>query len=205
MSVVKLAEVASRFDEYALKNDRFRLAANAIDMALVEASSQKGDEYVNALANLARYATMFDLDGKVKLAKTLDVVVKLAVDLWPSAHDRNEKYDAKANNADSLFQALKDQPKLDKNESVLENMKGEALSLLTRYSPDYPGVPLMRVSDGVYQDIMTRKVYDFNYGWVGESGQRYPGGSVAHQTPTASQYLGFQQAFESNHYRSRPR
>jgi len=147
---------------------------------------------------------MFELDSNFDSAKILDIVLAKAQELWPSAHDRDEKYDFKANNAQTLFQSLNDQPKLEANESVLETMKGEALSLLTRYSPDYPGVPLMRVSDGVYQDTMTRKVYDFNNGWVGESGQRYPGGSIANQTPAASNYLGFQQALETKNLRTRP-
>jgi hypothetical protein len=203
--VSKLLGIADRFDEKALENQDYKIASNAIDMAVTEASCQDGEPYMSALANITRYATMFDLDSRTGIAQILDVVVEAAAELWPSAHDRDEKYDHKSNNAQTLFQSLDVQPKLEASDPVLDTMKGEALSLLTRYSPDYPGVPLMRVSDGVYQDTMTRKVYDFNHGWVSETGQSYPGGSMAHQTPAASGYLGFQQVFESNNMRTRPR
>ena len=54
--------------------------------------------------------------------------------------------------------------------------------LSTRYSPDRPGVQAARVSDGVFQDPYTRKVYDYNEGFTTEDGRNFPGGSAAFQT-----------------------
>jgi len=54
--------------------------------------------------------------------------------------------------------------------------------LSTRYSPDRVGVQAMRVSDGVFQDPYTNKVYDYNEGFKTEDGQEYPAGSAALQT-----------------------
>jgi len=54
--------------------------------------------------------------------------------------------------------------------------------LSTRYSPDRPGVQAMRVSDGVFQDPYTNKVYDYNEGFTTEDGRNFPGGSAAFQT-----------------------
>jgi hypothetical protein len=197
-----LIKAASHFRQ--IKNSEAVLASNAIKVAIKEASEQDGPLFNNALENIAAFATILDFDGHVKAASLLDIVIKNAQELWPSANDRDERYDAKANNAKTLFRALENQ-KTEDVEPILSTMKGTALSLLTRYSPDYPGVPLLRVSDGVYQDVVSRKVYDFNRGWVSESGEKHPGGSIAHQTPTSSDYLGYNQIFDSSRLRTRPR
>ena len=54
--------------------------------------------------------------------------------------------------------------------------------LSTRYSPDRPGVQARRVSDGVFQDPYTNRVYDYNEGFTTEDGRNFPGGSAAFQT-----------------------
>lgn len=208
MKINRIARFANLLDAVGDK-DHLR-AANAVDMALQEAQRAVAmDSSLNpsafALEKVATFSSIMDFEGHVRTANILDNLLKTASELWPSANDRDSKYDSKANNAKSLYRSLENQPKREPVEPVLETMKGNAVSLLTRHSPDYPGVPLMRVSDGVYQDMMTRKVYDFNRGFVSETGVAYPGGSVANQTPTTDQYLGFQQVFESKSLRSRPR
>lgn len=186
-------------------------AATAVDMALQEASSAtKAKNQLNyvyaVLSKVAQFSTIMDFEGHKRTADILDTFLKNAEkELPPSANDRDSKYDAKANNASGLYKALEEMLKQEPVESVLETMKDSASSLLTRYSPDYPGVMLMRVSDGVYQDMLTRKVYDFNKGFVSDSGVVHPGGSTAYQTPTTDQYLAFQQVFESSSLRTRPR
>lgn len=54
--------------------------------------------------------------------------------------------------------------------------------LSTRYSPDRVGVQAQRVSDGVYQDPYTNKVYDYNEGFRTEDGRSFPGGSASLQS-----------------------
>lgn len=54
--------------------------------------------------------------------------------------------------------------------------------LSTRYSPDRPGIQARRLSDGVYQDPITNKVYDYNSGFKTESGEEIAGGHVSLQT-----------------------
>jgi hypothetical protein len=54
--------------------------------------------------------------------------------------------------------------------------------LSTRYSPDRVGVQAMRVSDGVFQDPYTNKVYDYNDGFKAEDGRTFPGGGAALQS-----------------------
>tara|TARA_A100001011_G_scaffold392084_1_gene478883 strand:+ start:1459 stop:2385 length:927 start_codon:yes stop_codon:yes gene_type:complete len=55
-------------------------------------------------------------------------------------------------------------------------------SLSTRYSPDRIGVQARRVSDGVWQDPYTNRMYDYNDGFKTESGEEFPGGHVALQS-----------------------
>ena len=55
-------------------------------------------------------------------------------------------------------------------------------SLSTRYSPDRVGVQARRVSDGVYQDPITNKKYDWNEGFTTDDGSKFFGGSVSLQT-----------------------
>jgi hypothetical protein len=54
--------------------------------------------------------------------------------------------------------------------------------LSTRYSPDRVGVQAKRVSDGVYQDPYTNKVYDYNEGFKTEDGRSFPGGAASLQS-----------------------
>lgn len=54
--------------------------------------------------------------------------------------------------------------------------------LSTRYSPDRVGVQAQRVADGVYQDPITNKIYDYNDGFKTEDGRDFPGGSAALQS-----------------------
>ncbi len=54
--------------------------------------------------------------------------------------------------------------------------------LSTRYSPDRVGIQAQRVSDGVYQDPYTNKIYDYNEGFKTEDGRSFPGGSASLQS-----------------------
>jgi len=55
-------------------------------------------------------------------------------------------------------------------------------SLSTRYSPDRVGVQARRIADGVYQDPITNKIYDWNDGFKTEDGETFTGGGVALQS-----------------------
>lgn len=54
--------------------------------------------------------------------------------------------------------------------------------LSTRYSPDRVGIQAQRISDGVYQDPYTNKMYDYNEGFKTEDGRAFPGGSASLQS-----------------------
>jgi hypothetical protein len=54
--------------------------------------------------------------------------------------------------------------------------------LQTRYAPDMPGVMMTRISDHIYQDLVTGKIYDFKAGYTTVKGNKIPGSSVENQT-----------------------
>ena len=54
--------------------------------------------------------------------------------------------------------------------------------LQTRYPPDRPGGQMTRITDHVYQDIVTGIIYDFKVGYTTQKGNKVPGGSVENQT-----------------------
>ena len=55
-------------------------------------------------------------------------------------------------------------------------------SLSSRYSPDMPGVSLMRIGENIYQCPVTKKIYDFNSGYTTAKGNKIPGTGVQGQT-----------------------
>jgi hypothetical protein len=83
-------------------------------------------------------------------------------------------------------EALRKQNRTDKVRKAVETkvepyrpMQG---SLSTRYPPDMPGGHLTRISDGVYQDITTGKIYNYHSGYTTNKGNQIPGTSVQNQT-----------------------
>lgn len=198
MSIKFLTKLASKLDEHS-GNKKALWVANAIDMAIEDAVKSTNAEVV-ALERLVSFANAMDVSGNSDIADSLDaVVVKVA-----EKTDGSALYDYKAHREQTLFDSLRKEE--NKVEPVFDNYFGDGSHpLLTRYSPDYPGVMLQRVSDGVYQDTLSKKVYDFRSGFISDTGIKYHGGSVAHQTPTAENYRSSPQLLESQHLTSRPR
>jgi hypothetical protein len=54
--------------------------------------------------------------------------------------------------------------------------------LSTRYCPDHPGVPLMRVGDHQAQCELDKKIYNYETGYTLNNGSKVPGGDVSQQT-----------------------
>lgn len=72
-------------------------------------------------------------------------------------------------------------------DSKVKKYRPMEAALSTRYSPDMPGVSLMRVGDHVWQCPITKKIYDFRSGYTTAKGNVVPGSEVSNQT----QHLGF--------------
>lgn len=201
MNLKFLVKVANRLDQDV--RDPSKWASNAIDLA-IESAKDSEQPYEVALASIASFASSLDSDGHIEVANILDTVLKTAAINGGAGSDYAHLYDSKANNEQTFYNAVKQEAAKAK-EPALETWKGGNHPLLTRYSPDYPGVMLLRISDGVYQDTLSKKVYDFKNGFVSDTGIRYYGGSVAYQTPTAQNSSRSPMVWESQHLKVRPK
>jgi hypothetical protein len=63
-------------------------------------------------------------------------------------------------------------------------------SLSTRYCPDHNGVQAIRISERIYQCPIDGKIYNYETGYTNYKGQQVPGGSIAAQTPTSTDFGG---------------
>lgn len=174
--------------------------AEGIDAVLETGASSQ----VELLEKLAKVADLFDAEGKTAAADAFEVIIRQAVELpkipgrWES---RKDKYDVDAHRSETMWDLVKHEVAENRKEHHLETHRGTPKSLSTRYSPELPGVPLMHVSDGVYQDFLTKKIYDFNKGFTLQNGEKVPGGSVKHQTPNYGQTGGSARMFETRQNR----
>lgn len=154
---------------------------------------------MSALNKLTKVADMLDEEGYAEAAGILDTIIKDAVDLpnYPSRLEtRKDLYDAPAHNNETMWEITQKEVGENRKQHHVLPMRPNAESLLTRYSPELPGVPLLHVSDSVYQDFLTKEIYNFNTGWTGREGRSYPGGSIKHQTPNLTQYAPPTRLFE---------
>lgn len=176
----------------------FASAIASLEIMSAENSDPKFD-----LDAIAALATAFDMSDDVELQKEAEVLddFLLSIASPKSAlaainmvydkefqelraekitQDREYKYDGvrelldEMHNKKSIADAVKEQVSIRR---PLE----EPLS--TRHSPDHPGVQLLRVTDNVYQDPMTGKMYDYVNGYVTDKGAKIPGSSVENQNP----------------------
>jgi hypothetical protein len=98
----------------------------------------------------------------------------------PAEFNTREQYTAERGGKDDSSKlygvGLPDHKKTDLSTDTFDR------SLSTRYSPDRVGVQARRVSDGVSQDPVTNKIYDWNEGFKTEDGETFNGGGVSLQT-----------------------
>lgn len=200
MSLTLLTKIANQLDQRGRQSDR--LASTAIDFSLEEAAVGTLS-YAGSLAYLTAFTNMLDEDRYTEAVRILDTVLKTAA-TQSKQNPYADLYDAKRHNESSFLMKM-EREVATAQEPSLETWKGGGHPLLTRYSPDYPGVALLRVSDGVYQDTLSKKVYDFKNGFVSETGVRYYGGSVANQTPSGESIRRSPMVYESQNLMSSPR
>lgn len=67
-------------------------------------------------------------------------------------------------------------------EKQVRNYRPLEAPLQTRYSPNMPGNHLTRITDGVYQDVTTGEIFDYEQGYTTTKGNKIPGTSIKNQT-----------------------
>lgn len=195
--LIKMAEEADSREEYEL--------ADMLDNIAQSLNRDAG--HVDVLEKLAEIADQLDMTGRKDLADKMDDILQRSNDNVSAINDLIEM----ANILDD-----DDQPELASSidhiaslistasdYSFLKNIKvaedGEDIEpppiesrskghLSSRYCPDHRGVQAARVAEGTYQCPIDGKVYNYQSGYKNYKGQLIPGGSVAEQTPTTSNY-----------------
>lgn len=148
------------------------------------------------LSDMIKVANKLDVEGYTDAADIIERVVIAAADQYPSLNEtRKDLYDFKAHNQETMREVTKKEVEENSKNHHLDTHQGVAVSQ-TRYSPDMPGVMMVRVSDGVYRDPITNKLYDFQHGFTDASGNARSGGSIKHQTPMLTSYAPPSRIFE---------
>lgn len=156
--------------------------------------------------HLAAVAESFDESGDPEMQKTASVLDEILLTIGSNPKNQmafkkaeqeeidrlRAKYDN--TNKDYYIKAREEHKKeIDVNEAIksidskVKKYRPLEASLSTRYSPDMPGVSLMRIGESVYQCPVTKKIYDFRSGYTTSKGNVVPGSDVSNQT----QHLGF--------------
>jgi len=149
------------------------------------------------LSDMIKVANKLDEEGFAEAADIVEkIVVSAAADGVPALNEsRKDLYDFSAHNQETMHEAVKQEVEENRKNHHLQTHQGIAVSQ-TRYSPDLPGVMMKRISDGLYQDVVTHKTYDFQNGFTDARGEHRAGGSIKHQTPSFSQYAPPSRIFE---------
>lgn len=190
MSTVVAALVTA---EEAIKN-----AANNLEMLAVKSASDMSEEDIESIAAIATAYEASDDEDLKKQAAVLDQLL-LNFGQQGELHRAKKANEEEINRLREKYKNVGHERAYEKvsEEQLKERKAEEAIKaiqdqvkvrrpleapLKTRYSPDYPGVPMARIGDGIFQCAMTKKIYNFNEGYTTLSGEKVPGGSVANQT-----------------------
>lgn len=205
----ELMQIAERYlnnDSLADFLGELMMAENAINRALRDFN--KNAEMVNEqdIDELGALAQALDETGDPVLMKQASVLDEILITIGadPKAQaafkkaqdDEIERLRAKYQdtNRDQYTRATEEHRKeINVNEAIKEidrkikKYRPLEASLSTRYSPDMPGVSLVRIGDSVWQCPITKKIYDYRSGFTTTKGNVVPGGDVSNQT----QHLGY--------------
>jgi hypothetical protein len=100
---------------------------------------------------------------------------------------RSEKIDGLYGQKNNVREALNKQNNVDKVRAAVQSQVKQyrplEASLSTRYPPDMPGGHQVRISDSIYQDVLTGKIYDYKNGYTTAKGNKVPGTAVEYQIP----------------------
>jgi hypothetical protein len=173
-----LEEVASDMDDDTLDFTPEKLDELA---AVAKAFDESGDPLLRKQASLLdeillSIASPRGLIARAKKSRE-DEINKLRAEM--RIKSREAAYEAPKQALDKMNLVKEQSSAVD--EQIKRFMPLEA-PLQTRYSPDMPGGHMTRITDHIFQDIITGKTFDFRSGYKTIKGNEIPGGDVANQT-----------------------
>jgi len=177
-----LQKAASVFVKNAAQFTEEDVAELAI---LAQSLDDSGDEVLQKQASvLDEILVSIGADPKAQMVfkkAESDEIERLRAKYQDTNHDEYTKAKEQMDKENEVSEAIKAIDKKVKKYRPLE------ASLNTRYSPDMPGVSLVRIGDGIWQCPITKKIYNFRDGYTSAKGNVVPGTDVANQT----QNLGY--------------
>jgi hypothetical protein len=104
---------------------------------------------------------------------------------YRSQHLESDYHGAKKVHDHEIAQAGEGKPAEAISKRV-KNYRPLEASLSTRYCPDHPGAPVLRIADSIYQCDLDKQLYNYEAGYTTMAGNSVPGTGVSNQ----SQFLG---------------
>lgn len=156
----------------------------------------------SSLDVIAKIATVCDNSKNIQLHKVASVLDEILLTIGAPPGAVNSLKQAEEKEINELRKKYRSE-KLEevytsaKKEHDKQNNRDEAVkaidekiktyrpmehALSTRYSPDMPGVSLIRIGDGVYQCPITKRIYNYDAGYTTMDGNKVPGTTVSNQT-----------------------
>ncbi len=150
--------------------------------ALASAFDLSGDPELQAEAS-AIDQVLFAIAAPVEAVNSFNLVYDKELEELRKTRRAKDLSDKYSNPKEQLDEMYGHKAIADAVETKVRKYRALEAPLSTRYSPDRPGVSLMRITDRVYQDPTTGKVYDYAAGYTTDKGNEIPGGGVDEQIP----------------------
>lgn len=186
------------------------MLADLMEKANKEESKSIKANIINTLINIA---DSLDAKGDLNKAQIVDLFLKQAAEKvnnpydysvnWKEENpktDQSKRYDSKYHHSLQVSEPEKKQQRLKQKQYNSPSAKPYGPmthALSTRHCPDHIGVGLKRVGEGIYQCMLDGAIYNYEVGFTDQNGHKVPGGSVATQTPNASEYAIPSRLFDS--------
>lgn len=192
-------EIATAFDNSNIP--MFKKYAQALDIAIdyfAAGGKLLGEDSLDLVIQAARDFEQSNDPMLIKQAGVLDELLltlsapKNSIENYKKAEQSEIDKILAKNRIESVDRNYKDvKTSLDEQNGAVSTAKEVAKKtkqyrsleapLSTRYCPDHPGVPVVRIGDTAVQCSLDKKVYDWAGGFETMKGNKIPGGGVENQ------------------------
>lgn len=198
-----LEEELEQFDAPEQQGQDTSEAANRIEDKIIDLRNELHQmsrylpEELNAMSEelgetLDRYMLSIEEHMSKKEASMSSLLSKLGTDVERKEEadtEQSKRYDDRHHHNLQVREPKRDQERADKEHSV-STYKPHEGSLSTRYCPNHIGDQLSRVGPGSFQCSRDGEIFNWEMGYTTFDGVQVPGGSIAGQTPSETNYGG---------------
>jgi ribosomal protein L37AE/L43A len=201
----KLATIADKLDEIGAVEEASMIDAFLAKNAISENRYIMHDKEDCLTDKLNVFVNAKDIDKREEAKQTLiealddymknDRFVGALDDKCAAKKDeRVDEYDYRGHREQQVRKPISRKEVKEHSVKPYQETKSHTLSI--RHCPNHIGVPLQRVSEGVWQCSLDGEIFCWDTGWT-QDGKAVPGGSVAEQTPASSEISSSSRIFDS--------